>query len=190
MHMRIPALLVAVGAIAALGCGDPTAIKARFSNRDISLTLYALNGSPASLPSAVSVRDASRRIVDANFAFDLAFDLRPDSLIHVYSVGTVASELLPVRRVGLLTTTQAFGAVTEAPTSGFTYDTSLVVPVGRTILVDVIENSCGFESFLGLNIRAKLVVDSVDVPKRAIYVHMLVNPNCGFKQLTPGEPKK
>ena len=90
--------------------------------------------------------------------------------------------------MGLQITTQTFAEVTRAPTSGFTYDSSLVLPVGRTLLVDVLDQNCSQFSLLGQDIRAKLVIDSVIAATKKIYVHFLANPNCGFRSLVEGLP--
>jgi len=60
--------------------------------------------------------------------------------------------------------------------------------VGRTLLVDVIDPNCNQFSILGQDIRAKLVIDSVKAAARTIYVHFLVNQNCGFRSLVEGLP--
>ena len=59
---------------------------------------------------------------------------------------------------------------------------------GKTLLVDVLEQSCGFGSFLGPNIFAKVAIDSIVPASRAIFIHVMSNPNCGFRSLAPGKP--
>src|SRR5687768_2552689 len=190
MQVRLPALLVAVGAFAVIGCGDPTGTGARFSNRETFPFVFAINGSGQALPTALRVRTQAPIPVDPTFQFDLAFDLNAtgDSVI-IYTVRQIANELVSVHRVGLRTIDTPFDQVTRAPSSGFVLDSTLTVPVGRTVLVDVTEVGCQFESILGFNIRAKMVVESIDPVNRKIFLHILTNPNCGFSSLQPGEPK-
>ena len=38
-------------------------------------------------------------------------------------------------------------------------------------------------------IFTKIVIDSVNVPARALYGRTLINLNCGFRSLAPGTPK-
>ena len=66
----------------------------------------------------------------------------------------------------------------------------MAVPVGRTVLVDVIEQSCSQFSVLGQHIYAKFVIDSVKTSTRTLYVHFLANLNCGFVSLGEGVPDK
>jgi hypothetical protein len=193
MQVRLPALIVAVGAVVALNGCDSTSIKAQFANVDSPNTVvYALNGTPATFPAALLFRGGSSNPVrvDANFLFDVAFDLNATGEVKVYTMRAVASQFVAGHRVGLLTDTTSFANVKFAPTSGYKYDSSMVVPVGRTVLVDVIEQSCSPYLILGQNIHAKFVIDSVKATTRTIYVHFLANLNCGFTSLGEGLPEK
>ena len=184
-------LLVAVAAVAALsGCDDRSPFGARFQNNAIVRTAYAMNGTHPALPSAVSIRGGSVVQIDSRFQFDIAFDMDEFGFVTVHSARAVASELTPVNRVGFhIDSVNVYEQITQAPTSGYHYDTSFALRAGRTLLIDVIDGSCQGQSFLGFNIRAKLKLDSVNVTNRAIYFRMLSNPNCGFRSLVEGLPK-
>jgi len=189
MLERHRALLIAVVAAAAQsGCSDPAAIRASFSNLEARRTVYAINGSAITLPSAVSVRSAASVRIDATFQFDIAFDLDANGVVQVYTQARVASQLVETHRVGLLVSDLTFDAISRAPTAGFAYDSVAALPKGKTLLVDVFERACG-SSFLGVNIRAKIAVDSIVPATRAIYLRVLSNPNCGFRSLVQGTPK-
>ena len=170
------------------GCGDPTAITAQFNNLERRGIVYAMNGSPISLPAAVAIRSGTAVAVDAGFAFDIAFDLDAAGVVTVYTQARVASQLVAVHRVGLQVSDKPFAEVLKAPGTGFVYDSVTTLAPGKTLLVDVIEQSCGFGSFLGPNIFAKVAIDSIVPATRAIYVHVMANPNCGFRSLAPGKP--
>ena len=191
MQSRFSALLVAVAAVAWLGaCDDRSPFDARFESRLTIHNLYAMNGTPASLPSAVNIRAQRVTRIDPSWAFDVAFDMDSFGFVTVHSVKSVASEL-PSRlnRVGFaIDSVRNFDQIIEAPTSGYKYDTSMVLGAGNVLLIDVFDSSCANE-FTGFNIRAKLQIDSVDVANRRIGFHMLVNQNCGFRSLLPGLPK-
>ncbi|MEX2152672.1 MAG: hypothetical protein WD825_04985 [Gemmatimonadaceae bacterium] len=191
MHARLSALLVAVGAVAAVtACGDTTAPGARFSNLDQFPVVFAMSGTPPSLPSGIAVRGGSVVRIDPSWAFDIAFDMTDAGVVRVHSARAIATELSTVNRVGFLFTPDAFSEVTRAPTTGYAYDTTFTLPVGAVMLIDVVDvRSCGGSLFSGPNIRAKMVLDSVNVVSRAVYLHMLSNPNCGLRSLVQGEPK-
>jgi len=192
MRGRFVALLIAVTATAGVdACGDVTAIKAQLENFAVdSIVVHAMNGSPPALPAAMLMRAAAVVPITTEFNFDIAFDIDDTGAVVIHTVKAVASEFIPAHRVGLDTTSTPYDAVTKSPTSGFVYDSSLTVPVGRTILIDVIDPSCSVYSFLGQNIRAKMVVDSVQLAQRLVYLHAFVDPNCGFRSLSPGTPKE
>jgi len=187
MQVKSLALLLAIAAGAAFsGCGDPTAIKAAFPNIDSKPLIFALNGTTSTI-SAVSIRSGSAVPVDANFAFDVAMDINAQGQVVVYTVRAVASQLVSAHPVGLRVTDEPFDAIDRAPTSGFKYDSSMVLSVGKTVFIDEIDTfSCSPYSLLGQNIRAKMVIDSVFIASRQIFLHVLSNPNCGFRSLVPG----
>lgn len=170
-------------------CGDPTAVKARLSNVESKFVVYALNGTAPALPTAIRVRSLDPLVfVGPNFGFDIAFDLTDTGTVRLMTARYLATELQgSLNRVGLRDSPGLnFPAVIDPPRDLFIYDSTLVVPVGRTVLVDIFDISCQTEALLGFNIKSKLKVDSIDVPNRAMYIHMVTNPNCGFRQLVPG----
>jgi hypothetical protein len=190
MQVRLSAFVFAVGAVAAIGCGDSTAFRAQFANELLVRNAYAINGTAPSLPSALAVRSGAVVRVDNTFQFDLAFDMDGFGFVTVYSARRVAGELSPVSRVGFaIDSVHPFDQITRAPTTGYAYDTAMTLQVGRTLLIDVFEATCQGQSFLGFNIRAKLMIDSVDATKRQLFFRMIPNRNCGFRSLIEGLPK-
>ncbi len=194
MQSRLTVLLSAattVGAIAALSsCGDPTALKAQFENKLDSTILYALNGTSSTLPSGLRLRNRLAIRLDATFAFDIAFDINEAGEVVVYTQRKVANELVPTHPVGLQISDLGFALIPEAPVTDYKYDSLVVLPVGKTLLVDNVDPSCGQFAILGPNIRAKLRVDSVVMAERAIFLHLVVNQNCGYRGLDIGLPER
>ena len=191
--LRISVLSAAVAVVTVLSatsCVDPTATKAQFNTDSARVEVFALNGSTPGLPSAIRTRTIVAVSVGGDFNFDVAFDLGPAGEVIAYTPRMVASELVGVRRVGLLLADGPFESFIKAPTSGYKYDSLLTIPAGKLLLVDVVEPACINLSILGPNVRSKLQVDSVDLARRAIYLRVLSNPNCGFRDLVPGLPKE
>ena len=194
MKFRLTAFIVAVAGIAvATSCGDPTAIKAQFETTADTLTVYALNGTPGSLPSAIRTRAQKGLLVvqvGSSFNFDLAWDINEAGEAVAITPRMVGNELTGARRVGLLLAAPPFEGILKAPTSGYKYDSLLVVPLDKVLLVDALDPSCSAFSILGQNIRSKIQIDSVVPSRRTLYMHIVVNPNCGFRDLGPGVPKE
>jgi hypothetical protein len=193
MHGRLSALLIAIGAMAALAsCGDPTALRASFENREAEFSVHALNGSHPNTLNAVRVRTIGLERATAAFAFDIAFDITDTGTVKLITSRWLGTEVAGGQnRVGLRDSPElTFEQVTtEPPRDRFIYDSMLVVPVGRVVLVDVLELQCAAESIIGLNIRAKLRIDSIVPSARRIHMRMVSNPNCGFRDLVPGGQK-
>jgi len=187
--VMMTAFFVAVGTLAS--CGDPTGVQT-FPNVDAQITVYALTGSAPNAPSAFAVSSPAATVVTPTFAFDVAFDLDPSNQVVIYSPKMLANQLTNVQKVGFQLSTQTFSQITHAPTTGYVYDTLMIVPPNKTVLVDASSNQCAY-SLSGTSRRAKFTVDSVSLAKRAMYVHIFADLNCGFRDLSTdpatGSPK-
>jgi hypothetical protein len=192
MHERLRALLIAAGAIVALAsCGDPTALEARLNNIEGEFSVHALNGSHPNTNNAVRVRTVGLARATADFAFDIAFDLTDTGTVKLITARALAAENVPTNnRVGLRDSPGfTLEQIIDPPRDNFVFDSVLVVPVGRVVVIDVVDFSCATESILGLNIKAKLRIDSIVPSARRIHMRMVSNPNCGFRELVPGGQK-
>lgn len=180
-----------VGLVTTTACDDDLGLTAFTVAAPVTVTVYALNGTAQTLPAGLDLRLRSAVPVNPNWAFDLAFDLNASNEVLVHTPRSVSSELVGIHRVGLQTSPLTFDQLIDAPTSGFVYDSLLTVPLGRTVVVDKVDPSCNRfgGAFLGFNIRAKFIIDSISTSRRAIYLKLLSNPNCGYRSLEPGEPK-
>lgn len=193
MKLRLPAFAAAVAVVAASSCGDPTAIKAEFDTTFDTVEVFAMNGTNPLLPAAIRTRGQPGSFVvrlGGDFNFDIAWDINAAGEAVAYTAAAVAAEGAPVRRVGLLLADGPFDAVTRAPTSGYKYDSLMVVPPGKVLLIDSIDPSCSQFSLMGQNIRAKIQLDSVALATRTLYMRIGANPNCGFRDLVPGLPRE
>lgn len=189
---RITKLCVAAGVLTTLAACDEDLGRAAFAVREpVAITVYAMNGSAQSLPAGIEIKLLQAVRIDPSWAFDLAFDLDASNNVIVHTPKSISTELVSLPRIGMQTSTLTFAQLIDAPASGFVYDSLLTVPVGRTVVVDKIDPTCNRfgGAFLGFNIRAKFVIDSISTSRRAIHLTMLSNPNCGYRSLEPGEPK-
>jgi hypothetical protein len=185
-------LRVALVALAVLGvaCGDPTLAKATYASGLASSTIYALTGAPASVPTSLSFLTGIKH-ADATFAFDVAFDLDASNRPVLMPVRTVAGTAAgPMKRVGLQVVSGGFDALTEVPSTGYdTLNVKTVVP-GAVVAVELVDPTACYSSYnltiiTSQLIYAKLVVDSIDVPGRRLFVRTVVDPNCGYRQVMP-----
>ena len=191
---RTQTMLVALCVVAAAGaCGDTTGLRATFNNREVPFEVFPVNGTAETVPAGILIRAPELARVDSRFAFDIAFDMDASGNVTIYTTRALASEVLPsISRIGLQITNDAYVDVKRAPAGGFAYDSSVTLPVGKTLLIDKLDGACAQfgGSFLGYNIKAKMVIDSIRLSSRSIFVKMLSNPNCGFRSLETGLPKE
>jgi hypothetical protein len=185
-------LRVALVALAVLGvaCGDPTLAKATYASGLASSTVFALTGAPANVPTSLSFLTGANH-ADATFSFDVAFDLDANNRPVVMPVRIVAGAAAgPRKRVGLQVVSGGFDALTEVPSTGYdTLNAKTVVP-GAVLAVELVDPTACYSSYnltilTSQLIYAKLVVDSVDVPGRRMFIRAVVDPNCGYRQVMP-----
>ena len=186
---RIAVLIAAVVAVAALACGNFTAVPASLPTLTDSGTVYALNGAPPGAPTALQFFSGQLVPADANFLFDVAFDIDSTGKVVYMPQRVVASALAQSHSVGLRTVPDSFEAVMSAPKTGYRADTSLVTSRNVVVVAQSSDvNTCGV-SLTGSSLYAKIVVTSVDRATRQLKVRFTVDPNCGFVSFASGIPK-
>ena len=188
--MSFPALIIT--AVALLACGDSNTLLNAASSENITRTysVYALTGTSSALPAAYKFTSElvarPQLLSNGGVNFDVAFDLTADNKVKLLPVRAIVP--LPpagVTSVGMLKSTSAYSALERAPERGYTVDSTFVVGVGETVVLQLPGSGCIY----GEPYYAKLVVDSVIVAQRRIVVGSLVNRTCGFRGLTVGIPK-
>jgi hypothetical protein len=177
---------LAVGAIAA--CGDVTAPRASLPTLTDTASAYLLNGAPPGAPTAFQLFSGTMVTADANFQFDIAFDIDADGRIRVLPVRTIANGLASAHSVGLQAVSTPFDALTVAPSSGYKRDSVLVVATGTTVAIEATDPVACATSFIASNVYAKIVVDAYDPAARRVHTRYTVDPNCGFRSFESGVP--
>jgi hypothetical protein len=184
-------LLAAMSAVVGLNaCGDPTNIEANIPTSVDTLGVFALSGTPPTYPSAISILARQAVRVDGFGSFDVAFDINTSGNAIIYPVKLVVASPGGSRPVGLLKVAGVFDQVLEAPKSGFGLDSGLVMAPGEVVVVQSPHNTTGdlCQFALNPNLYAKIVVDSVNLATRIIYLKMGLDPNCGFRSFATGIP--
>lgn len=203
------AILLALGAafsaVAIAGCGDnPYSYRPGLLVQVDTFTVYALNGTPPSYPSAVNVAaiassaDSTGILAPAavpssgGSSFDFAVDLTAGGAVTAYPAPLVVRGLTN-RRVGLQRIASTFDAVTQAPTTGYSYDSvAVTLGTGDVLLVQAQRafqgERCFSRQVYGYDpvLYAKGQVISVNTAERSVRMRFVLNPNCGFRGLKPG----
>jgi hypothetical protein len=190
MKARLAVLATMCVAVVLNACGDPTSLRASLPTAVDTLSVFALTGTPPSYPSGISIVAGQAVRVDGFAGFDVALDIDATGRAVVYPVKLVVASPGGSRPVGLLKVTGSFESVSEAPSTGYQTDASIVVAPSETVVIQSAHNGdrdiCQFA--LSPYIYAKIAVDSVNLASRTLYLRMGVDPNCGFRSFADGIP--
>jgi hypothetical protein len=183
-------LILAFLACAAIAsCGNPLGLPPAFiSNAVDTVSLYALSGTPVSLPSGYSIIGRHAIRTDQGLPFDFAFDF--DSTGQAVLLPTGALKL--GKQSGLQTSAQPFDSIKLAPTSNYNLNSAQVVDSNSVLILHSSTVTCSFN--IPAVYYAKLHVLEIDTlstsPKRLrIDFEILDDLNCGYRGLEAGVPR-
>ncbi len=176
-------------AMAGVACGTLTGVPASLPTVADSGVVYAINGAPPGAPTSLHLFSGSLLAADASFIFDVAFDIDSLGNAVVLPQRAVASGLAPTHTVSLQLVTGDYDNIGSAPKSGYRADTSTVLPLGRTMMIQSQDaNACGV-SITGSTLYGKVTVVAIDPVLRTLNVRFTTDPNCGFFSFASGVPK-
>jgi hypothetical protein len=190
--MKRPLLLI--GALSAVigssACTNPINITASTVTLVDTLSVSALSGSAPSLPSGLDIFARQPVRVDGAGAFDIAFDIVSPTQVLILPVRFVVSNTNGVRAVGIARSPGTFEQLLNAPSGGYTTDSTMVINVGQLMVIQTTRALSGeFCQFaLSPYLYAKLAILSVDTTTRQINFELGFDPNCGFRSFEPGLP--
>ncbi len=183
---RTGVIFGAVAAIGAAACDDPFAPRATTPVRTDSFIVYSVSQTPVNVPAAFNIVFFTPLRLEPTYGFDLAFDINDDGKVVLIPVRLVGGAVTAGRRVGLQRITGAYNEVTRAPTSGYQYDSTLVLDIGEAAVVELQTDICQFQT--SQLIYAKLQISAVSPVSRTIAFRITYDPNCGFRSFLPGVP--
>ena len=195
---RLPAVVLSIALVAGVAaCDDPTDNDFLSEVAADTLTAYALNGTSPSFPSGYRAISGAVTRADGNFNFDIAFDIDAASKVVVYPqrfvgipciVGALnCGGVFGAKRVGLQRLTVPFDSLGRAPSGGYAFDSTFVMSPGEGLVMQV-QDTQGQDCSLFISTvhYSKLVIDSIDTGRRAVYFRAVNNPNCGYRSLVAG----
>lgn len=185
---RIAVFLAAVAAAFALASCASSDTVAELDTETYAVSVYALNGSALSAPTAVNTQSRAVVRAEATFDFDVAFDIDSTGKPEVITQRRVGMPLGTAgHEVGLQAPTGSFDAITDAPKDGWKLDSTLTTGVGQVVTMRVGASACVLN--LTPYMYTKFVIDSLSLAQRRLWLTVLTDPNCGFRSLVPGRPK-
>lgn len=192
-----------IACAAVVGCNsDAFSYKPTLAARVDTVTVYALNGTSAALPSGINIAagqlsgDTSilRPLAvpsDGATLFDFAVDIGASGNVVAYPVPLVVRSA--ARRVGLQKVATPFDQIGQAPQNGYGYDSVEVSLTSSDVLLVQASRAglgerCGDRVTYGYDpvLYAKGQVISVNTADRSVKMRFVLNPNCGYRGLKPG----
>jgi hypothetical protein len=174
--------------VTAIACSDPLAAKATLAVQTDTLVAFALTGTPPQFPAALNMVFRTVVRVDASHNYDVAFDVDAQGNVRLIPVRLMGGSTTAGRRVGVQKATQSYAALTKAPTSGYAYDSVVVVKPGEAAAIELTSSDQCVYNYSTL-LYSKIGIDSVNTATRQIFFQTTHDPNCGFKSFLPGVPK-
>ena len=178
-------------------CGSPIGLPpAYITNTVDTVHMYALSGTPISLPSGYSMQRLAAVRTDFAFPpFDFAFDIDTAGRALLLPTGAIKMG----RQSGLQVVNVPFDSIHTAVITNYNRDSATVVNEGDVVMAHSIplQQSCSF--LPGAVLYAKMHILTIDTAStvdttsglngRRIDFEILVNRNCGYRGLEPGLPK-
>lgn len=183
-----PAFLFAALVSVAAGCQDPfERPPAAFVNRDDTVSVYAITGTPLFRPSGYVLLFRVPVRLDQVSSFDFAFHIDQNGRAAFLPFELVARTGRTSGNPGLLPSQSAFEAITDAEQTGYvTSDTVYITEGQRLFARSAVDPGC----FIGVPYYAKLEVITIDTVNRGVRFRIMVNVNCGYRGLQPGLPTR
>ena len=183
-----------VGAILA-SCGSPVGIPPAYSTNTIdTVHLYALSGTPVTLPSGYVIYPYNTAVrTDVNTVFDFAFDIDTAGRALLLPTGAIKMG----RNSGLQVVNIPFDSIHTALLANYNRDSATVVHEGDVVMAHSIPTSCSWGAaaayYAKMHILAIDTASTVDTTTglygRRVDFEILTNLNCGYRGLDPGLPK-
>ena len=184
-RLRILAVVipVAVGVLAA--CGNSLSLlTAHEPNVVDTVSLYAIDGTPVTTPSAYDITVGSKINPAQRDQFDFAVNITAAGKPVLLSTGALGLG----RSSGLVPEAPgSFDAITQAPGTGYNDSTEVAADSGAVVVIRSRPTLC--VGTVTLYNFAKVEVLKVDTVARRIDLKMLDDLNCGYHGLAPGLPK-
>ena len=181
---RVLAVLL-FGATFVGGC-NPITNPAQFVNAEQAFYVHALTGAPLAFSTAVILPSKAFVRVDGSFSFDIAFDIDAQGNVVLLPASVVGVSPTGTHRVGIVKPGGLYDNALTAPTTGYVFDSVTVVGKNEPVIVRATEPACGLS--LQPYMHARIVIDSLDVPNRAMWGRAVINTNCGLRSLVIGLP--
>jgi len=182
---RSPLALLSALAVAAAACDETIGLPAAsFTNVEDTVSLFALDGTPLAAPSGYNIQVKTALRTDHTTSFDFAFNITPAGQAVLLPTGALGLG----RGSGIQVQSAPFDSVKTAPTGAYTDTLPVVVDSGTVAVVHSRASQCVFGAIVFY--YGKVQVLAIDTVARRIDFRVLVDQNCGYRDLEPGIPRR
>jgi hypothetical protein len=172
--------------LAAPACSDANDLPdATIGNVELTDTLWALEGTPVSTPSAYSLEGSRRIRTDLSVDFDFAYNVEGEGQHFFLPRAALGIDTANAVKPGFIPRTESFEAITTPPSDGYITDDAVPIAPGQRFVVRS-RITCN----IGVPKYAKLEILEFNTAERLVSFRVLVNDNCGFRSLEPGLPDR
>jgi len=189
-------VLMIAGAILS-SCGSPIGPSpAYIENRVDTVHMYALSGTPVSLPSGYVILLRGVVRTDVYPVFDFAFDIDTAGRALLLPTGAIKMG----RQSGLQVVNTPFDSIHTAVVTNYNRDSATVVHENDVVLAHSIpQTGCPYAPTVPVAYYAKMHILTIDTAStvdtttglsgRRVDFEILADINCGYRGLDPGLPK-
>jgi hypothetical protein len=183
---RLALAALAVAVIGAAACDDPFAPQATTTVRTDSFIVYSVSQTAVNVPAAFNIVFFTPLRLEPTYGFDVVFDIDETGKVVLIPVTLVGGAVTADRRVGLQKITGDYAALTSAPNSGYTYDSTVTLAVDEAAVIELATDAC--QNQTSQLVYAKMQIKAIDPVLRTIVFRITYDPNCGFRSFLPGLP--
>ena len=179
---------IAAATLFALACDDPYAPEASVFPVETRFVITPFTGSQVNEQSGLFITSMVATEVRESGAYDAVLDLAADGRVIIYPATSIA--LCTGCVLGIAPGDAPFEQMFIAPEQRggrYRYNMPDTVAVGEPVYLVTKYINCINSNIATIDVYAKIVVDSVKAAERKIYVHGVSDPNCGFRELKPGQ---
>lgn len=185
----------AILALLLAGCGTALSLPpASVPITQQQITLFSLTNTPVNTNSAYDMLQMLEVRIDQTNNFDFAFDLRFDSAYGIGKPGDTVAVLIPRGAMGFVADPGLialpgifnFDSLQVAPTGGYTQDKAVAIHEGDVLYAASRIQTCNFG--FTLPHYAKLVIQKIDLAAYSTTILVVIDPNCGYREVNSGIP--
>lgn len=180
----------AAGLLLVVACGNtlgpPPATCLTCANYVDTTSLFALDGTGVGLASAYDMLSAPPGPVNTEHevnGFDFVFNITAGGQAVLLPSGAIPGLS---KASGLELTGQQFDSIRTAPTGGYADSTAVNIQPGSVLIARSRPTTCSYGPTVYEYAKARIL--AVDTVARRMDMEILVDRNCGYRDLQPGYP--